>query len=276
MFTFTFMIAAFVIGYTVIALEHPLKINKTATALLLGVLLWVCAVVGGEGILVNSEPLHNYMMNNPGSGFIDWLVHSELLESLGEISEILFFLMGAMSIVEIVDVNGGFKVITDRISTTKKTTLLWIICTLTFFMSAVLDNLTTSIVMVALLRKLLGDRKERWIYASMVILAANAGGAWSPIGDVTTIMLWIAGDVSSANIILQTFVASAVSILVPLAILSFMLKGNVTRPEEELHHVDSIYENKKSTSLIFLHTSECLAAWVFFGLPRRLFTASLL
>ena len=251
MFTFTFMLAAFVIGYTVIALEHPLKINKTATALLLGVLLWVCAVIGGEGILVNPSSFHNYVMNNPGSSFTDWLVHSELIHSLGDIAEILFFLMGAMTIVEIIDTNGGFKIITDHIRTKDKRRLLWIVGILTFFMSAVLDNLTTSIVMIALLRKMM-QREDRLIFSSVVILAANAGGAWSPIGDVTTIMLWIAGDVSSGNIIVATFLASIVSLIVPLVILGFMLKGEVVPPEVERHHVEGIYANSKNTSLLFL------------------------
>ena len=252
-FTFIFMLVAFLVGYTVIALEHPLKINKTATALLLGVLLWVCAVIGGESILVNTEPLRDYITRNPGSGFTDWLVHSELIHSLGDIAEILFFLMGAMTIVEVVDTNGGFKIITDHIKTKKKTRLLWIICILTFFMSAVLDNLTTSIVMIALLRKMM-ERKDRLIFASMVILAANAGGAWSPIGDVTTIMLWIAGDVTSANIIVATLFASIVSILVPLLILTFMMKGEneITPPEEATDHVEGSYTNSKGMSTLFL------------------------
>ena len=253
MFTFVFMLVAFLVGYTVIALEHPLKINKTATALLLGVLLWVCAVIGGESILVNTEPLRDYITRNPGSGFTDWLVHSELIHSLGDIAEILFFLMGAMTIVEVVDTNGGFKIITDHIKTKKKTRLLWIICILTFFMSAVLDNLTTSIVMIALLRKMM-ERKDRLIFASMVILAANAGGAWSPIGDVTTIMLWIAGDVTSANIIVATLFASIISIIVPLVILTFMMRGEneITPPEEATDHVEGSYTNSKGMSTLFL------------------------
>lgn len=252
MFIFTFMLIAFIIGYTIIALEHPLKINKTATALLLGVILWTCAVIGGEGILVNSEPLHDYLTQNPGSTFTDWLVHSELLHALGEIAEILFFLMGAMSIVEIVDTHGGFKIITDKIKTTKKTKLLWIASILTFFMSAVLDNLTTSIVMIALLRKLIGDRHERWFFASMVILAANAGGAWSPIGDVTTIMLWIAGNVSAGSIIAMTLLPSLVCLIVPLVILTFLMKGEITRPQEERHHVDAAFITTKRHRIGFL------------------------
>ena len=212
MFMFVLMIVLFLVGYTVIALEHPLKINKTATALLLGVLLWVCAVIGGESMLVNPDSFRDYIMTHQGSHFIDWLVHSQLIEALGEVAEILFFLMGAMTIVELVDTQGGFRIITDQIKTTQKVKLLWVISILTFFMSAVLDNLTTSIVMVALLRKLIDDKKDRWFYASMVIIAANSGGAFSPIGDVTTIMLWIAGNVTALNIIEMTFIASFVSL----------------------------------------------------------------
>ncbi len=238
MFIFTLMIVLFLIGYTVIALEHPLKINKTATALMLGVILWVCAVAGGEGILVDTSSLRDYLMNNPGSSFTDWLVHSQLIHALGEVAEILFFLMGAMTIVELIDTEGGFSVITDKIATTKKVKLLWVTSILAFFMSAVLDNLTTSIVMVALLRKLIGNKHDRWFFASMIILAANAGGAWSPIGDVTTIMLWIAGDVSATNIMLMTFLPSVICLVIPLVILSFILKGDVERPKRQEHHTE--------------------------------------
>lgn len=254
---FILMIIIFVIGYTLIALEHPLKINKTATALLLGVMLWVCAVIGGAGILVDTAPMQAYLTSHEGSTFIDWLTKSQLIHALGEVSEILFFLLAAMTIVEIIDTNGGFKVITDKIKSTNKVKLLWILSILTFFMSAVLDNLTTSIVMVALLRKLIGDRHDRWFYAGMVILAANAGGAWSPIGDVTTIMLWIAGDVSAANIIQATFLASAVSIIVPLVVLSFMMKGEVQRPELSSSS-ESLQINPMRSTLFLILGVSCL------------------
>jgi len=200
------MIVVFIAGYLCIALEHPFHINKSATALLLGTVMWVLGV--------------NYMPE----------AHHHLVEYLGEVAEILFFLMGAMTIVEIVDVYGGFRIITDKINTTKKSSLLWIISFITFFMSAVLDNLTTSIVMIALLRKLIGDRRDRWFFAGMVVLSANAGGAWSPIGDVTTIMLWIANRVTANHIIETTFIASLVSLVVPLIILSFTMKGEIERP----------------------------------------------
>ncbi|MDY0014928.1 MAG: sodium:proton antiporter NhaD [Bacteroidales bacterium] len=259
---FIAMIVLFLVGYTIIALEHPLKINKTATALLLGVLLWVFATIGGEEILVNTSSLREYLMANPGSTFTDWLVHFKLIHALGEVSEIIFFLLGAMTIVEIVDTQGGFKIITDKIQTTNKVKLLWILSILTFFMSAALDNLTTSIVMVALLRKLISEKRDRWFYASMVIIAANAGGAWSPIGDVTTIMLWIAGKVSTLNIIEMTFMASLMSLIVPLVVLSFVMKGEVKRPELG-SHCDTKNCCSQSQSIFFL----CLGVGALLFVP---------
>jgi len=227
---FFLMIAIFVLGYVAIALEHPIKVNKSATALILGVVLWVALVIGGESILVDTSSLKHYLEGTMGTSFIDWLVHYKLIHYLGEISEIIFFLLGAMTIVELVDSFQGFRIITDKIKTLKRSKLIWIISILTFFMSAALDNLTTSIVMVALLRKLIDDKTDRWFFAGMVIVAANSGGAWSPIGDVTTIMLWIAGNVTTVNIMIMTFLPSLVSMLVPLAILSFTMKGNIKRP----------------------------------------------
>src|SRR5574344_87172 len=260
---FLFMIVAFIIGYAVIALEHPLKINKTATALLLGVLLWVCAVVGGEGILVNTDSLREYVMNNPGSNFSDWLIHSKLIHAFGEIAEILFFLLDAMTIVELIDAQGGFKIITDKITTKKKVKLLWIVSILTFFMSAVLDNLTTSIVILALLRKIIGEKKDRWFFASMIILAANSGGAWSPIGDVTTIMLWIAGKVSTLNIIEMTFLASLASLIVPLGVLSFILKGEVAQPQMDEDNLDATSQTQNWQRVLFL----CVGVGVLLFVP---------
>jgi len=229
---FILMIIVFIIGYAAIALEHPIKINKTASALLLAVVLWVLFMIGGPDVLVSTEGLKAFLSENSDGTFASWLTHHELLEHLGEISEILFFLLGAMTIVELVDSHEGFRIITDKIKTTNKVKLLWIIGIITFFMSAVLDNLTTSIVMIALLRKLIDDKKERWFFGGMVIIAANSGGAWSPIGDVTTIMLWIGGHVTSLNIILKTLVPSLVSMIIPLALISMFMKGNVSRPEK--------------------------------------------
>ncbi len=202
-----FLISAiFIIGYAAIALEHSLRVNKAATALLTGVICWAVFA------LYSSDKSH---------------VAELLVEHLGELSGILFFLLGAMTIVELIDAHDGFEIITDHIKTNSKKKLLWIIVILTFFLSAVLDNLTTAIVMVSLLKKIIPDRKDRLLFAGMVIIAANAGGAWSPIGDVTTTMLWIGGQITSFKIILTTFLPSLVCVLVPSIIISFYLKGPV-------------------------------------------------
>ncbi len=230
---FYVMIFVFILGYVAIAMEHPLKINKSATALLLGTLMWTLYAIGAPESMPSFSTFQAYLATHADSTYMEWMVHGPLLGHLGEVSEILFFLMGAMTIVELIDAHGGFGIITGHIKTTKKVNLLWIICILTFFMSAVLDNLTTAIVMIALLRKLIDSQKDRWFYAGMVIIAANAGGAWSPIGDVTTIMLWIANKISAVNIIQTTFLASFVSMIIPLIILSFTMKGTVSRPEKD-------------------------------------------
>lgn len=226
---FGLMIAIFVIGYAMIALEHPLKINKSATAVLLAAVIWAVFALFGPGIKDGA-----------------------LIHHLGETAEILFFLLGAMTIVEIVDKHDGFSIITDRITTTSKRKLLWIISILTFFMSAVLDNLTTSIVMCALLRKLVGDKNTRWFFAGMVILAANAGGAWSPIGDVTTIMLWIKGNITAGNIILETIIPSLVSLLVPVAIIGMTMKGKLERPEKTESEETSTVTRKQSLIILIM------------------------
>ena len=233
---FILMVVVFVLGYTAIALEHPLKVDKAASALIIGTLCWVLYILGAEGILHlgYSPSWEVFKAAHPDAHGLhaihEFIVEGEIIHHLGEISEILFFLLGAMTIVEVVDQHEGFKIITDKIKTTNKVKLLWILSFLTFFMSALLDNLTTTIVLVALLRKLIDDKETRWFFASMVVLAANAGGAWSPIGDVTTIMLWIGGQVTAGNIIVNVIVPSLVCMIVPLLILTFTMKGNVTRP----------------------------------------------
>ena len=207
------IVATFVIGYACIALEHPLKINKTATALLLGVVLWTLYAFA-HAQFAGLIPADSTWTN-------------ELTHHLGSTAEIVFFLLGAMTIVTLVDEYQGFSIITDRITTRNKKKLLWVLSIITFFLSAVLDNMTTAIVMCALLRKLIADQKERWLFAGMVILAANAGGAWSPIGDVTTIMLWIGGQVTTVNIMVKTILASLVCLVVPCALLGLTLKGEI-------------------------------------------------
>jgi len=228
---FVFMAGVFVLGYVMIALEHPLKIDKAATALFTGTILWAIYMFGAESILPNSPYFAEYLHENPSGNYIDFIGHHEVYEHLAEISTILFFLLGAMTIVEMVDTHEGFKIITDKIKTTNKIKLMWILSVLTFFMSAALDNLTTTIVMVALLRKLIDRQQDRWFMASMVVLAANAGGAWSPIGDVTTIMLWIGGQVTTVSIIENVIVPSLVTMVVPLLIVTFFYpKGTLERP----------------------------------------------
>jgi Na+/H+ antiporter NhaD/arsenite permease-like protein len=228
---FVLMVVVFVLGYTAIALEHPLKIDKAASALLTGTLLWAIYILAADTILPNSIAFKEFIHLHPDETYINFISHHEITFHLGEISQILFFLLGAMTIVEMVDSHEGFKLITDKIKTTNKVKLMWILSVLTFFMSAALDNLTTTIVMVALLRKLIDKQQDRWFMAAMVVLAANAGGAWSPIGDVTTIMLWISGQVTTIRIIVDVFLPSLATLIVPLLIVTlFYPKGNLERP----------------------------------------------
>ncbi len=265
---FILMVVVFVLGYTAIALEHPLKVDKAASALIIGTLCWVLYMLGAEDILQMgfSPSWAAFLIAHPDVHGIhaihEFIVEGEIIHHLGEISEILFFLLGAMTIVEVVDQHEGFKIITDRIKTTNKVKLLWILSFLTFFMSALLDNLTTTIVMVALLRKLIDDKETRWFFASMVVLAANAGGAWSPIGDVTTIMLWIGGQVTAAKIIVGVIIPSLVCMIVPLVILSFTMKGNVTRPDVK-DKGDSFTTSGERLLLLILGISGLLFVPVF-------------
>jgi Na+/H+ antiporter NhaD/arsenite permease-like protein len=225
------ILLVFVVGYACIALEHPLKIDKAASAVLTGVFCWVILVFGQDA-----------MPAFTGAGATTEHVAMDhfLLEHLSNIASILFFLLGAMTIVELIDVHDGFRVITDRIKTTNQVSLLWILSIVTFFLSSVLDNMTTAIIMCALVRRMVKDREQALLMAGFVVIAANAGGAWSPIGDITTIMLWIGGQVTTFNIMKATFVSSLVSMVVPLALVSLRLKGHIERPhskqDEEADH----------------------------------------
>ncbi|HEX7904303.1 MAG TPA: sodium:proton antiporter NhaD [Chitinophagaceae bacterium] len=206
------LITIFIIGYLAIAFEHSIRINKAATALVTGVLCWTVYILATE----NKE-----------------LVTGQLVHHLGELSQILFFLMGAMAIVELIDAHDGFEIITQRIQTTSKSRLLWIIGFITFFLSAVLDNLTTTIVMVSLIRKIVDDKNDRWMLAGLIVIAANAGGAWSPIGDVTTTMLWIGGQITASSIVGKLILPSLVCLLVPIIAMRFVFKGNIQRIKEK-------------------------------------------
>ena len=220
------MICLFVLGYVAIATEHQIHVNKAASALILCSLLWT--------IYIFYAPALNTPVGVQKT--TDYVTKVELIEGVGEVAEILFFLMGAMTIVELIDVHGGFNIITRRITTKNKKTLLFILTGITFVMSAVLDNLTTTIVIVMLLRKLVQDQKERWYFAAVVILSANAGGAFSPIGDVTTIMLWVKGNVTTSHLIPELILPSIVAAALPMIIMSRKLHGSL---EESTDVVDA-------------------------------------
>ncbi|HLT72411.1 MAG TPA: sodium:proton antiporter NhaD [Cyclobacteriaceae bacterium] len=231
------IVGVFAAGYILIALEHPLKVNKTATAILTGVICWMLFVFMEPGqSLLESRAFNNFRgllsIEHSADEVASMGEHElhrefvgyELNEHLASISQILFFLLGAMTIVELVDAHRGFRFITDRIQTTNPRKLLWVICIVAFFLSAILDNLTTSIVMVSLIRKLVPDKQLRLTFAGMIVISANAGGAWTPIGDVTTTMLWIGGQISTASIMKSLFLPSLICILVPLTYLGLTLK----------------------------------------------------
>jgi Na+/H+ antiporter NhaD/arsenite permease-like protein len=205
----TLMIAIFVLGYAAITLEHSITINKAASALVTGILCWTVYILSGVDVHA---------------------VNHALAEHMGELSGILFFLLGAMVIVELIDAHDGFDIITSRISTNSKRSLLWIVSTIAFFLSSLLDNLTTTIVVVTLLRKLIADRDDRLLFVGVTVIAANAGGAWSAMGDVTTTMLWIGGQISVLPTIVALIVPSLVCSLVPVIAVSLRLHGSVTPP----------------------------------------------
>lgn len=226
----TALVIIFVLAYAAIALEHPLKINKSGSALVGAGLLWtVYAMSVGDPHLVGEQ----------------------LRESLMGTAQIVFFLMGAMTIVEVVDAHNGFDVITSRIKTTKLSTLMWLVGFVTFFLSAILDNLTTTIVMVSLMRKLLAKHDDRLFFAGIIVIAANSGGAWSPIGDVTTTMLWIGGQITSLAIIQAVILPSLVSLLVPLAIVAYVLRGQTVQAPKEKNLADAHYTSVFVRNLMF-------------------------
>lgn len=220
----TALVLCFVIGYSLIVFEHPLRLDKSVPALLMGSLCWALISMGHLDVITHEHTVGE--------------IEPVLLHHIGKIAEILLFLIGAMTIVELIDLHRGFSVITDRISTTKKTSMLWIILILAFFMSAVLDNLATTIVLVSLLRKLVPQREERLWFVSMAVISANAGGAWSPIGDVTTTMLWIGKRVSSLGLIEHIVIPSLICIIIPGIIAMFLpaFRGNITPKTSEVKH----------------------------------------
>lgn len=303
------MVIIFIVGYLGIALEHNIKVDKAASALLIGMICWGMYAIWPEAHLgveegqtvldisrdsttkadnpafsefANHEVIKEkdeilnhgnfdaeFTTKDPAetSHHVHEYVEHGLMHHLFEIAGILFFLLGAMTIVELIDAHEGFSVITDRISTTNRVKLLWVVCLLTFFMSAALDNLTTSIVMISVIRKLITSKEARWLFGGFIVIAANAGGAWSPIGDVTTTMLWNNGQLPDTGIIITNlFIPSLVALLVPLVIVSFFAKGHVVRPvreEQEEGHVVEEVTRFEQTFVFFLGLAGLLFVPVF-------------
>lgn len=210
----TTLLIIFIVGYLLIASEHVLGVNKATFALIMCALLWA---------------VYSLCSHDPN-------ISTEMVEALGDTCEIVVFLIGAMTIVELIDRYGGFKILIDKIHASNKRNLMWILAFVAFFLSAVLDNMTTTIIMVMMLRRMLSDQKERWTFACIIVLAANAGGAWSPIGDITTIMLWMKNYVSSVDLIVNLLVPSLVSVVIPVFIASRMIPA---APMEPRNHQDS-------------------------------------
>jgi Na+/H+ antiporter NhaD/arsenite permease-like protein len=228
----TALTVVFIVAYAAIAFEHPIGINKSASALVGAGLLWtIYALAAGDHQQVGAD----------------------LNQTLAATAQIVFFLMGAMAIVEVVDSHNGFEIVTSRINTTRLSSLMWLVGFVTFFLSSVLDNLTTTIVMISLLKKLLDKPEDRLFFAGIIVIAANAGGAWSPIGDVTTTMLWIGGQITSINIMQSLLLPSLINLLAPLAITAFMLRGRaVIAPVQEVNNDDAVTTPSERNLMFFL------------------------
>jgi Na+/H+ antiporter NhaD/arsenite permease-like protein len=271
----TLILVVFLVGYVFIALEHSTNINKTAIAIVTGVLCWTLFMVStpNESLLQSSDfqKFLDVSKIEVGaarlSSFTAAELHHEFVtfsldEHLGQIAQILFFLLGAMTIVELVEAHQGFRFITDKIKTNDIRVLLWIICWITFFLSSILDNLTTTIVMVSLIRKLVTDKETKLFFASMIVIAANAGGAWTPIGDVTTTMLWIGGKITSLNIMKTLLIPSLICMVTPLLFLTFIKKNALVSKEQE-----SVAANGKASAhgkiMLFLGVGALVSVPVF-------------
>lgn len=226
------LLVIFIIGYLLIACEHVIGVNKATFALIMCSLLWAVYAMCGH----------------------DPSLSSDLIESLGDTCEIVVFLIGAMTIVELIDRYGGFRIITDRIHAKDKRKLMWILTLFAFFLSSVLDNMTTTIIMVMMLRRMIKDRNERWTFACVIVLAANAGGAWSPIGDITTIMLWMKNYVSSVDLIVNLLLPSLVSVCIPVLIASHLIPATSVEPlnTQDARVGYDLYEDKPHLSMLIL------------------------
>ena len=241
----TFMIVLFVIGYIGIALEHVFHVNKATFALMMAGLLW------GAYAMLGHDPN----------------LQSDMVEALGDTCEIVVFLIGAMTIVELIDRYGGFNIIVHRIHAKSKRGLMWVLAFVAFFLSSILDNMTTTIIMVMMLRRMLSDQKERWMFASVIVLAANAGGAWSPIGDITTIMLWMKNYVSSVDLIVNLLLPSLVSVIVPTFIATrFISEESVealNESDQRVGYVLSRHHHKLSVLILVCGVAGLLFVPVF-------------
>ena len=258
------IILLFILGYTAIAFEHPLGVDKTVPAIIMGALMWALLSIGFHNGWLNIIDGHEHLWSMAGGhseeaneGFVAVLVHH-----IGKTSEILIFLIGAMTIVEIIDLHRGFSVIKGWIKTTNKKTLLWIITGLAFFLSAVIDNLTATIVLVTLLRKLIHKKEERIWFAALIVIAANAGGAWSPIGDVTTTMLWIGNKTTAGHLITRLIIPSLISIALPVFIAGFLppFKGKISIDTEIDESAQRLLSSKK---MLFLGLGAIISVPVF-------------
>jgi Na+/H+ antiporter NhaD/arsenite permease-like protein len=231
-----FLIFVFISGYLLITLEHSIHINKAATALITAVICWTILVLSPS---IKEEAL------------------SALGHHLSSIAEIVFFLLGAMTIVELIDAHDGFQNITEKIKTTNKNKLIWTISIVTFFLSAILDNLTSTIVMISIINKLVKDKQVKWQLLGLVIISSNAGGAWSPIGDVTTTMLWIGHQITPINIIKETFLASLTCMIVPTLIISYRIKSKIELFENNSTNLNAL-PNSFDRNLVFFIGVSCL------------------
>lgn len=265
----TAMIVIFVLGYVFIALENKTGINKAAIALILGMFLWTLFIFSGASTVIHANATSfseflaahkEYLSLSPSEQVVKYIVNLQIIDHLGDVAEILFYLLGAMTIVELIDLHKGFEGITGHITTRNKKKLLWLVGFITFFMSSVLDNMTSAIVMIMLLQKLLDKPQERWIFGSIVIIASNAGGAWTPIGDVTTIMLWINDNITSGDVIRSLFFPSVAALALPLWIVSLRLKGNLAPASGKSAERDLSTVNRKESNLIFILGLLCLLA----------------
>ena len=273
----TAVIIIFIAGYLLIASGQTIKINKAATALLLGVALWIMYIFSGIDLISKADP--NSYREFIQSGTMSHLSSTEqatkyvtdwqIVRQLGNIAEILFYLLGAMTIVKTIEVYGGFTGITERLTTRNQQKLLWLTAFITFIMSSVLDNMTTAIVMITLLQKIITNQRERWFFGSIVIIASNAGGSWSPIGDITTIMLWINDNITSGAILKSLVLPSIVSFILPTGIVAILLrKQPILQANPMPIQSSSGISHKEQNTILILGISCLLSVPIFKSLTN--------